>query len=107
MKNPSDNDQFLTLNARIAFETYNNFKDAVNHMSTTSYIGPGYTIMGGVNSGEGVVLTISPHNDTIYDSWPISQGKPDGNPWYVLETSYDHWTNPPFYDDRRDPAEDC
>ncbi len=28
-------------------------------------------------------------------------------PWYVLETNYDHWEQPPFFDDRRYPAEDC
>ena len=27
--------------------------------------------------------------------------------FYVLETNYDWWVQPPFFDDRRHPAEDC
>ena len=27
--------------------------------------------------------------------------------WYLVETNYDHWSTPPFYDDRRTPAIHC
>jgi acid ceramidase len=107
---PTDTDQFLTMHARATFESEQalSYTAAVKAMSTTPFVGPAYVIIGGINKGEGVVLTISPHNDTALDVWPIQQGMPeDEEPWYVLETNYDHWTNAPFYDDRRTPAEAC
>ena len=27
--------------------------------------------------------------------------------WYLLQTNYDPWTKPPFYDDRRTPGNIC
>ena len=27
--------------------------------------------------------------------------------WFLVETNYDHWNKPPFYDDRRTPAIYC
>ena len=27
--------------------------------------------------------------------------------WYLVETNYDHWNQPPFFDDRRTPAIQC
>ena len=29
------------------------------------------------------------------------------DPWFILETNYDNWNNPPFYDDRRTPGKKC
>ena len=27
--------------------------------------------------------------------------------WYLLQTNYDNWEEPPFYDDRRTPGKIC
>lgn len=27
--------------------------------------------------------------------------------WFLVQTNYDHWNKPPFFDDRRDPAIHC
>lgn len=27
--------------------------------------------------------------------------------WFLVETNYDHWNQPPFFDDRRRPAIHC
>lgn len=27
--------------------------------------------------------------------------------WFLVETNYDHWSQPPFFDDRRTPAIKC
>jgi|688.fasta_scaffold517005_1 hypothetical protein len=27
--------------------------------------------------------------------------------WFLVETNYDHWNQPPFFDDRRTPAIQC
>lgn len=41
-------------------------------------------------------------------SSPISSGDNMADPYfYVLETNYDHWDKPPFYDDRRTTARNC
>ena len=50
-------------------------------------------------------------NQTFYDRWNIKDALPANNsvqtPFYVLETNYDHWKQPPIWDDRRYPAEQC
>merc|ERR1719229_295584 len=73
---------------------------------------PAYIILGGLAVGEGVVFSYGP-NMTLFDEWGYPNGMqlPQNNttqpPFYVLETNYDHWDEPPFYDDRRYPAEKC
>lgn len=31
----------------------------------------------------------------------------DPKVWYLVQTNYDHWKTPPFFDDRRTPATKC
>ena len=110
LKNPKDNSQFLTFTTRLAMETYDNYNNALSFIEDTSFIGPAYIIMGGVDINNGGVVTIGP-NMTLLNYWDIPNGLPSNNsditPWYVLETNYDHWEQPPWFDDRRYPAEDC
>ena len=75
------------------------FNNAVAIMSTTPLITPCYIVMGGVQSGEGVVIT---RDRTGFgdQNW---LNLPNGT-WFLLETNYDHWTTPPSSDDRRDPG---
>merc|ERR1740123_786948 len=91
------------------------FKPALNlsrckcSLWTRNFCRPCYVIMGGVKKDEGAVLTIGP-NSTMFDRWDLKDALPRDNgttPFYVLETNYDHWKEPPFFDDRRYPAEDC
>jgi len=108
--NPADTSQFLTFTTRNAMETYNNYNDAVNYFAKVSFIGPSYIIIGGSQINQGAVITIGPNN-TLIDVWSIPNALPGNNSdvtnWYVLETNYDHWNQPPWFDDRRYPAEDC
>lgn len=108
--NTNDNSQFLTFATREAMETYDNYDDAVNFILQTSFIGPAFIIIGGSNPYEGCVCTMGP-NRTLANYWDIAHGLPANdttqNPWYVLETNYNHWDQPPWFDDRRYPAEDC
>jgi len=109
-KNSNDNSQFLSFTTREAMETINNYYDAVNFILQTSFVGPAFIIMGGPNPFEGCVCTMGP-NRTLANYWDIQHGLPandtNQNPWYVLETNYNHWDQPPWFDDRRYPAEDC
>jgi len=109
-KNPNDTSQFLTFATREAMETYNNYEEAVNFILGTSFVGPSFIIMGGSHPYQGCVCTMGP-NRTLANYWDIAHGLPandtEQNPWYVLETNYNHWDQPPWFDDRRYPAEDC
>jgi len=107
---PDSTLQFLTFTTRNAIENLDNFNDAVNFIMDTPLMCPAFVIIGGPNPTQGAVLTMGP-NRTLEDYWDIPHGLPANDtkqaPWYVLETNYDHWENPPKYDDRRYPAEDC
>jgi len=110
LRNPSASQQWLSLTTRLAMEDTDNFDDAVVQIKGTSFIGPCYIIIGGAKAGEAAVLSIGP-SKTLFDQWDLNQALPQNNsaqaPFYVLETNYDHWSQPPWYDDRRYPAEDC
>lgn len=77
-------------------ETAKTFTDAVDTFKTHKFSAPSYFIIGGLNAGEGTVVT---HNrDDFADVWSI--GDDDKN-WYVFETNYDHWEPVDPTDDRR------
>ena len=76
-----------------------NFDQAVAFMADKPLIAPCYLVMGGVKSGEGVLITRG--RKAAVDLWKVNTS--DGR-WYVLETNYDHWKAPPPHDDRRDAA---
>jgi len=106
---PNDNNQLLVMATRYMFENYNHYDDAIGYISQLPMVCPAYVIMGGINNGEGVVMTYGP-NMTLFDKWEIKNALPNMtniNNFYVLETNYDHWDEPPIYDDRRYPAEQC
>lgn len=75
------------------------FEAAVDRLANTSTAAPVYFILGGVNPGEGVVITKG--RLAADDIWRL---EPASGRWYLVETNYDHWTTPPPTDNRRDPA---
>jgi acid ceramidase len=105
----SDTAQFLSFLTRDTMDQEADFAAASQRLANTVMVGPSYTILAGVKAGEGAVITNSPNTTTALDYWPMSSGYPKGSasPWYLLQTNYDHWTQPPFFDNRRDPALDC
>ena len=40
-----------------------------------------------------------------YDTRFMNQSS--SHDWYIVQTNYDPWNSPPFYDDRRTPAQKC
>lgn len=109
LRNPTPDQQWLSLTTRVAIEDYTTYDDAVSFISKSSFIGPCYVIIGGAKKDEGAVLTVGP-NSTMFDQWDLKDALPADNkttPFYVLETNYDHWKDVPFFDDRRLPAEEC
>jgi acid ceramidase len=108
LKNTDDTDWQETFLTRSAIETQNTYQDAINYIHDTPIMSPGYIIIGGPEPFQGAVLSIGP-NGTLWDEWDIPEALPANatTKWYVLETNYDHWEQPPWFDDRRYPAEDC
>lgn len=61
-----------------------------------------YFTVAGVSSGQGVVIT---RNETgPRDLWYLDSAK---GTWFILETNYDHWTSPPWFDDRVVPGDNA
>ncbi|XP_066282814.1 N-acylethanolamine-hydrolyzing acid amidase-like [Branchiostoma lanceolatum] len=72
---------------------------AVQRLAYTPLIAPVYFIVGGANVAEGAVITRD--RESALDIWTMN---PAQGRWFVLETNYDHWTEPPADDNRRMPA---
>ena len=79
-------------------------------MTNTDMVGPSYVIIGGLNAGEGMVITNSPNHTVAFNVWDMTKGYPVNStttkPWFLLQTKYDHWLSPPFFDNRCDPGVD-
>ncbi|XP_071099644.1 N-acylethanolamine-hydrolyzing acid amidase-like [Haliotis cracherodii] len=87
---------FVSFLVRQVLDTNTGFRDAVERLSTTPIHAPVYYIVGGVNQGEGVVIT----RDRMTAVDQMYMNPAHGN-FYVLETNYDNWTTPPPYDKER------
>jgi len=74
------------------------FESAVRNLSNDLLIADVYYIVGGVSANQGAVITRNRHNAS--DIWRLQA--PDR--WYEVQTNYDHWNQPPWYDNRVDPA---
>jgi len=108
LQNTSDTANFLSFLTRQAFESQNDYAGALDFLTTKDMVGPSYIILGGVKPGEGAVITNSPNMTHSLNVWTLAQGLPNGTtPYYLLQTNYDHWVKPPFFDNRNAPAEDC
>ncbi|KAK8719375.1 hypothetical protein OTU49_014074 [Cherax quadricarinatus] len=53
---------------------------------------------------QGCIITRDRDNSNILT---LGSQKTGSGSWYLVETNYDHWKNPPFFDDRRTPANRC
>ncbi|XP_002126997.2 acid ceramidase-like [Ciona intestinalis] len=90
---------FLT---RTVMDKATSYDEAMSMLTKEVILAPVYYIVGGVKSGEGAVVT---RDRTKLDN--VMAMNTTAGEWYVLETNYDNWTNPPFFDDRRADAKKC
>jgi len=74
------------------------FEDAVKNLSDDLLIADVYYIVGGVSANQGAVITRNRHNAS--DIWRLQSPAR----WYEVQTNYDHWNQPPWFDNRVDPA---
>jgi len=77
------------------------FDAAVDSLSNVPLIADVYYIIAGSAPGEGAVISRNRMNAS--DVWRLQSPKR----WYLVETNYDHWEQPPWFDDRVKPAEDA
>jgi len=84
--------------SRRTFENENDFESAVKNLSNDELISDVYYIVAGVSAGQGVVISRNRENAT--DVWRLDAP----TRWYEVETNYDHWEPPPWFDNRIDPA---
>jgi len=84
---------------RDTFTTAKDYNDALKKLSTTYLIADVYYIIGGINTG----AVISRNRTVAADIWKLDSAH---GRWFEIETNYDHWEAPPWYDNRRDPAND-
>lgn len=92
---------FLTRNL---MENMTSFDAAVDLMSTSDLIAPAYFLIGGAKPNEAVVLTRN--QSALVDKWRLNPNSENFDRWFLIETNYDHWTQPPANDNRRDPGID-
>ncbi|XP_069167788.1 acid ceramidase isoform X1 [Procambarus clarkii] len=92
---------FLT---REVMEEAKTYEEAKLMLSKTRLLAPVYFILGGTKPGEGSIITRWRDNYRV-DSLGDDVFGLDS--WFIVETNYDHWASPPFYDDRRTPATYC
>ncbi|XP_034028139.1 N-acylethanolamine-hydrolyzing acid amidase-like isoform X1 [Thalassophryne amazonica] len=84
---------------RETLEEAENFEDAVMRLSKIPIITEVYYIVGGLQPGEGAVITRDRSGPA--DIWPLD---PVTGGWYRVETNFDHWLPPPGRDHRREAA---
>ncbi|XP_078594261.1 N-acylethanolamine-hydrolyzing acid amidase-like [Branchiostoma floridae x Branchiostoma japonicum] len=75
------------------------YEAAVQRLAETPLIAPVYFIVGGANVAEGAVITRD--RMKARDIWKLN---PTEGRWFVLQTNYDRWEEPPTDDNRRTPA---
>eukprot|EP01130_Rhizamoeba_saxonica_P016736 TRINITY_DN7795_c0_g1_i2.p1 TRINITY_DN7795_c0_g1~~TRINITY_DN7795_c0_g1_i2.p1 ORF type:complete len:386 (+),score=75.02 TRINITY_DN7795_c0_g1_i2:165-1322(+) len=80
---------------RYVLSSYDSYKDAYKFLSNEKVSAPVYLIVSGADKNQGVILTRDRNH--VRDAWKLENPKT----WYLLETNYDHWTQPPSTDNRR------
>merc|ERR1712217_471642 len=82
-------------------ENGGDFETGLKFLTETPMISGGYFTIAGAAPGEGAILTRNA-TGTDTDVLRLEDGLPRSKPWFLVQTNYDHWTQPPKSDDRRD-----
>jgi len=90
---------FLVRDVAMHAEDYSTAKEM---FMKTPLLAPAYYILSGNSSGEGCLITRGRTEMLDIQELDVSKGV-----WYLLQTNYDNWVEPPFYDDRRTPGKIC
>jgi len=94
------NNSLVSFLSRNVFTQENDWKSAVKGLSNGALIADVYYTVGGVGAYEGAVISRNRLNAS--DVWVLNASH-----WYEVQTNYDHWKLPPWFDDRVVPADDA
>jgi len=94
------NNSLVSFLSREVMTNENDWTSAVNQLSNGALIADVYYTVGGVSANEGAVISRSRLNAS--DVWVLNASH-----WYEVQTNYDHWKQPPWFDDRVVPAEEA
>lgn len=94
-------DEFAFFLEREVLDKATSYNDAIQMIMSKPTIAPVYIILGGLKPNEGVVIAKSAGGVANVTHLGNNSVTPS---WYIVETNYDLWTNPPASDDRRDAA---
>jgi hypothetical protein len=83
---------------RNVLQNDNDFPSALKNLANDQLIADVYYIVAGVSAGQGAV--ISRNRTGADDVWKLDAP----TRWFEVETNYDHWNPPPWFDDRLTPA---
>jgi len=92
------NASLVSLLSRRVFENENDWNAAVENLSNVPLIADVYYITAGVSAGQGAVISRNRMNAT--NVWILDSP----SRWFEVQTNYDHWQQPPWFDDRVVPA---
>jgi len=86
------------------------FSSLVATLGQISLASPWYNVLAGTNAGEGVVIAVNATKAVGTSggskmTWLSSNSTDEVQPWYVVQTNYDHWLPDPPQDPRRTALE--
>ncbi|XP_076468344.1 acid ceramidase-like isoform X2 [Babylonia areolata] len=96
--------QWMGFLTRSVMENATSYGQALTLLNTTPLLAPVYFVLGAARCvDQAVIITRSQQapGDVLQMSSVAD------HPWFIVQTSYDHWTTPFFLDDRRSPAVSC
>ncbi|XP_045137746.1 acid ceramidase-like isoform X1 [Portunus trituberculatus] len=96
--------KWIAFITREVMEQADSYEAAKYTLSHTRLLAPVYFILGGAQRGQGSIITRWRDNFRVDDLGSKVSGS---SSWFLVETNYDLWNSPPFYDDRRSPAVRC
>jgi len=94
------NNSLVSFLSREVMTNQNDFASAIENLSNDPLIADVYYTVGGVSANQGAVISRNRLNAS--DVWVLNETH-----WYEVQTNYDHWTQPPWFDDRVVPAEEA
>lgn len=94
------NNSLVSFLTRNVMTNENNWASAMQALQKDPLIADVYYIVGGVSMYEGGVISRNRLNAT--DVWVLNATN-----WFEVQTNYDHWKQPPWFDDRVVPANEA
>lgn len=99
------NQQWMGLLTRGVMEQATSYAQAREMLIRPTLIAPVYFILAGPESAQGTIITRGRSDANVLNIG--SNRTRDFESWYLVQTNYDHWVTPPFFDDRRGPSVAC